>query len=354
MKKHTLEEIYKTTRSSGFQCLSSAYVNNKTKLVWQCQYQHIWSAQPNSIANGSGCPYCCGRRKTLQELNQLAQSRGVQFIGSETRYEWKCRNSHVWIARPHVIKNGKTCPVCFAGIGKEEKCRFVFEQLTGKTFCKTRKALGGLELDGYCKELDMAFEYQGQQHYKEHFWHSKNQSFSQQKERDKEKTRLCQELGIRKINIPYYECKNNSMIANYISKRLEIYKNIDWSKFTGGLSQFEKLIKIASKHNFECLSESYLGATTKLSWKCQHGHIWASTPANIKSGYGCPYCSRKAKKTMNDMHDLAQSRGFSFLSVEYTNVMTKHLWACHKGHEWMARPNCIQQGRGCPKCHVKK
>lgn len=149
-------------------------------------------------------------------------------------------------------------------------------------------------------------------------------------------------------------CKNNSMIVDYISRQLETYKNIDWSKFTGGLSKFEELIEVASKHHFECLSAIYLGATTKLSWECQHGHIWSSTPANIKSGYGCPYCSGKAKKTIADMHYLAKSRGFSFVSTTYTNVMTKHLWTCQSGHEWMARPNCIQQGKGCPKCRLKK
>lgn len=350
-----MQAIHEITKAHKFQCLSSEYINNKTKLIWQCQHRHIWNAQLNSIVCGSGCPYCSGRRKTLKELNNLARTLGIQFVGSETSYKWKCRNSHVWIARPHVIKSGHACPVCFAGVGKEEKCRFVFGQLTGKKFPKTRRILGGLELDGYCKELDMAFEHQGPQHYEEHFWHSKDsQAFSRQKKRDAEKTQLCKELGIRKIDIPHYECKNNLMIVDYISKQLRTHKNINWSKFTGGLSKFEELIEITSKHHFKCLSETYLGATTKLSWKCQHGHTWTSTPANIKSGYGCPHCSGKAKKTINDMHNLAKSRGFSFLSTTYTNVMTKHLWACQSGHEWIARPNCIQQGRGCPKCALKK
>ena len=355
MKKHTINGICELARSYGFECLSSEYINNKTKLTWQCQHQHVWNAQPNSIICGSGCPYCSGRRKTLKELNSLAKLWGIQFVGSETKYQWRCKNSHVWTARPHTIKSGNTCPVCFAGVGKEAKCRFVFEQLTGKRFPKTRKVLGGLELDGYCKELDMAFEHQGPQHYEEHFWHSKdNQSFLKQRKRDEEKTRLCLKLGIRKIDIPHYECKNNSMIVDYISRQLGMSQKIDWSKFTGGLSQFEELIEVASGRGFECLSESYLGATTKLSWKCKHGHIWSSTPANIKTGYGCPHCSRKAKKTVHDMCDLAKSRGFSFLSTEYINVMTKHLWACQNGHQWMARPNCIQQGRGCPECSLKK
>jgi len=58
------------------------------------------------------------------------------------------------------------------------------------------------------------------------------------------------------------------------------------------------------------------------------------------------------RKTIKDMHHLANSRGFQFISFTFTNVSTKHRWKCKNGHEWEAKPNGIQRGDGCPYCHA--
>ena len=56
------------------------------------------------------------------------------------------------------------------------------------------------------------------------------------------------------------------------------------------------------------------------------------------------------KYTVQDMHKLAASRGFEFLSTEYKGVMEKHEWKCQKGDVWSARPSDIKNGGGCPYC----
>lgn len=35
----------------------------------------------------------------------------------------------------------------------------------------------------------------------------------------------------------------------------------------------------------------YVNSSTKISFYCSKGHQWPSTPGDILSGYGCPYCS---------------------------------------------------------------
>ena len=57
-----------------------------------------------------------------------------------------------------------------------------------------------LEFDGYCKELKLAWEYQGRQHYEyiQHF-HKKCDSLQKQQERDSKKRELCKENGITLI-----------------------------------------------------------------------------------------------------------------------------------------------------------
>ena len=46
------------------------YINSKEPIDFQCSEGHVWSAQPNSILNGSGCPYC-SNKKVLIGYNDL-------------------------------------------------------------------------------------------------------------------------------------------------------------------------------------------------------------------------------------------------------------------------------------------
>ena len=48
----------------------------------------------------------------------------------------------------------------------ENETREIIEKLTGMKFLKVSRFLNNkYELDGFCEELSMAFEYQGEQHY---------------------------------------------------------------------------------------------------------------------------------------------------------------------------------------------
>ncbi|KAG3110092.1 hypothetical protein PI124_g7101 [Phytophthora idaei] len=70
-------------------------------------------------------------------------------------------------------------------------------------FKKTRSSfLEGLELDGYCQEISMAFEYAGEQHETEtsHFHRTTNVFY--QLERDALKKFLCEKYGIKLVPIP--------------------------------------------------------------------------------------------------------------------------------------------------------
>ena len=83
---------------------------------------------------------------------------------------WECKNGHTWVSTVFNIKNMDSwCPYCLNK--SEQKCRELFEQITGKKFPKIRPKWlindrgNQMELDGYCEELKIAFEYQGKQHY---------------------------------------------------------------------------------------------------------------------------------------------------------------------------------------------
>jgi rubrerythrin len=58
----------------------------------------------------------------------------------------------------------------------------------------------------------------------------------------------------------------------------------------------EELQQIAARHGGRLLSRFYNNPDVKLTWTCQQGHIWETTPAQIRQGKWCPVCGRASKK----------------------------------------------------------
>jgi len=107
---------------------------------------------------------------------------------------------------------------------------------------------------------------------------------------------------------------------------------------------------LANSRGFQFLSTEFKNTKTKHLWGCEKGHEWNAVFRSIYQGSGCPHC---AVKNIKDAHNLAIFRGFKFLSLEFKNTNTKHLWGCGQGHQWLAKYNDIQQGKGCLHCSGK-
>jgi len=57
--KITIEDIRAFAISKGGECLSNEFINNRTKLQWQCGNGHIWFATRDCVINaGSWCAVC--------------------------------------------------------------------------------------------------------------------------------------------------------------------------------------------------------------------------------------------------------------------------------------------------------
>jgi very-short-patch-repair endonuclease len=95
------------------------------------------------------------------------------------------------------------------------------------SFLKYNKG-SNLELDMYCEELKLAFEYDGAQHRKYvKCFHKTEQVFIQQQERDVWKDVTCKELGITLIRIPdkdgeiCIDCYNPENMETYIKSQIQ-------------------------------------------------------------------------------------------------------------------------------------
>lgn len=205
--------------SRGGMCLSDHYVNSNSRFRWQCAEGHQWQALFRSIVNGgSWCPVCARASPlSLDDAMRVAQQRGgfclsTQYVNSGTRMRWMCKAGHEWCATLNRVKVGGTwCPQCASG-KTEGEVRNIFQTIfLGRSFVRCRPDFlhihGGsrLELDGFCHDLLLAFEYNGEQHYHEdNYWNRMGRStFSAMVQRDKHKIELCKVAGVRLVVIPY-------------------------------------------------------------------------------------------------------------------------------------------------------
>lgn len=86
-------------------------------------------------------------------------------------------------------------------------------------FLKSTLTAKNLQLDGYSETLQLAFEYNGEQHYKfPNFWHKSYDQFIRQVQNDRYKKTLCLHLGITLLIIPY--TVPNGEIPEYIAALL--------------------------------------------------------------------------------------------------------------------------------------
>ena len=102
--------------------------NSGQKVWWQCTEGHEWKTTIGNRNQGSGCPYCSGKRvlkgdNDLQTINPvLAKEWNYEkngklkpedyTINSNKKVWWKCNKGHEWQAVIANRNNGKGCPYC--------------------------------------------------------------------------------------------------------------------------------------------------------------------------------------------------------------------------------------------------
>ena len=219
-----LHDVKQIVRSKGGECLVFSGINTTSRVQVRCGCGYVWWITPKNLKKGRWCPKCSGRLPPRVEVAQeIAKSRGGaclshQVLRSSDVLEWKCRRSHTWFATWANVKNKKSwCPHC-REYRREQECRAIFESLFVKPFPKRKSIFGTrLELDGYCEELGLAFEYNGEQHYRCCKGFSMTAAdLKTVQERDGRKANLCRKHGIDLIVIPYTESKH---LEQYIKGR---------------------------------------------------------------------------------------------------------------------------------------
>lgn len=108
---------------------------------------------------------------------------------------------------------------------------------------------------------------------------------------------------------------------------------------------------LAEERGFDWLGPLPKTTHYKTGWRCPEGHNWEAPYGSIQQGIGCPHCAGKARKTPADYHAIARENSIEWLGPFPKTVLDDTIWGCPNGHEWQARYNSIQQGRGCLQCY---
>lgn len=132
-KDNRIEKIRALAQSKGGILLSTYYINNRTKLLFQCADGHQWGATAASIlCNDSWCPSCAGNQKApdsqLQKAVVRAASMGgeclsTQYVNVDEKLKWRCKHGHEWEASHYSVvgKRQTWCPHCAGKLKSAEE-----------------------------------------------------------------------------------------------------------------------------------------------------------------------------------------------------------------------------------------
>lgn len=110
--------------------------------------------------------------------------------------------------------------------------------------------------------------------------------------------------------------------------------------------------KLAESKGGKFLSPKYSVSGARYEWQCANGHIWQAQHNNIFKGGWCPECAGLKKKSIEECHKLAESKGGKCLSTGYINNSSKLIWECSKGHAFqLSYHGVYTQKRWCKQCN---
>lgn len=392
-----LKDIQDLAASKGGKCLSEEYVNNATHMLFECELGHQWQAVSASIKTGSWCPICAGQFKyAIEDMQKIAEERGGKCLTRSYKsvfspLDWQCKEGHTWSVAPHSVidrenKKGSWCPICSHT-----------QKLTIEQFKEIVNSKGGKCLsEAYVNNRTLlVFECEHG-----HRWQASPSSIKGSKNRE---GTWCPECAIKKRAIkrrmPIEEvrkiaeskggkCLSDTYVNNNTPMLFQCSHGHQWYATASNVKgsndspgtwcptcssskplTIDDFKKIAESRSGECLSDVYINNRTPLQFKCAKGHQWYAHPSNIKdyngkTGSWCPVCgkekSAKARKgTIEEIQEIARSKGGKCLSPVYENNRTPILFECEHGHQWKASADGIKgsnnrPGTWCPKCGIEK
>lgn len=111
--------------------------------------------------------------------------------------------------------------------------------------------------------------------------------------------------------------------------------------------------ELAAKRNGKCLSTNYTNLSTKLRWQCSEGHVWEATSNNIENRNSwCRECNRlrNAASQYEHLKNFCEMHQITIKNSIYVTNNTPMDFHCLNGHVWNSTPRQLKKGFLCPIC----
>jgi hypothetical protein len=357
-----------------------------------------WVVTPHVLSTmGCWCARCANKAlKTIEQARAEVELRGGKllstvYIGANEKLEVQCADGHVfWKSLSKIINHHQWCPRC-AGTHEESLARHYLEHFlelkfdairSRPTWLKEETGIA-LELDGVNEARKVAFEYQGEHHYRQLAHYGK--PVDEVRARDQLKVSAARSRGFLLVVVPSFprnftveQARQHVLaaLAAYVSPdqfaRMQARADSAPKYVRNDPRKLEALRQKAKARGDELLEREYKGFHGQHWFKCRCGDVRLATPANYRRGGGCIECGSKVsvaamraglkartERRRPERHQLlraaAEGCGATLLATTYHGSGAKHDCRCNAcGHVWAARAMCLFAGKGCPACGVKR
>lgn len=359
------------------------YINGNTHIAVKCRVcGNEWKSRPSQLLKGRGC-LKCGRikqadslRKTqeafekeIEEINKNIFVVG-HYINNMTPIEVKCKKcDYVWQSLPGNLLKGQGCPKCakYLHTSFPEQAVFFYVRKSYPDAINGYKGLlaNNMELDVFIPSKRVGIEYDGRA------WHKGSKANTN----EIKKYEACKENSIKLVRIKEFQQESDSLTADLIlyadvtlektlkkvAEMLGVEFDIDlerdrnkiFDQYKNVNSNDEFIKKLSNKNPDVIPLSKYTLSNNKIYCKCKKCSFeWMATPNKLLDGRGCPKCSgRMRKNTKQYIEDLERLNPNIEVIGEYKNSSSPIDVRCKTCcYEWRPIANSLLRGNGCPRC----
>ena len=305
------------------------------KIWWICTHGHEWETRINHRSQGSGCPYCSGRKASpdrnfsvqfpdlTKEWHPTKNGELTAFnvlSGSHKKVWWLCKKGHEWETSIHHRANGTACPFCAGNkVSPESSLATKFPGIANEWNTNKNGKL-------------TPFNFTSGSH-KKVWWLCSNKHEWKATIKSRTEGNGC----------PYCGGKKATPEHNLAVKFPDLVK--EWHPSKNGQIKPNDMMPKSCR---------------KVWWKCDKEHEWEAKIYSRTNGNGCPFCSgRKATinrnlavKFPNLIEEWHSTKNGKLTASDVTPSSGKKVWwFCNQGHEWKTSVRIRTDGKGCPHCY---
>jgi hypothetical protein len=371
-----LEPLKEIAENKGGKCLSEIYQNTYSKLKWRCAEGHTFLMTPTIVKGGAWCQECrriAEREQSLNRLRKLAQKNGgvclsTKYVNDQSKVTFQCAQGHKWTVLAATFYKEQTwCERCtWNKIAEKELQRlnkFVAKKggkCISPTYRNTYTKLKWECARGHKWSMTAKHLLKGQ-------WCKKCRTIdSDLKTRAKFLERLrsyVEKKGgkvLSEVNTKYKARMQCDLGHKWWADPRVVLHRKSWCQkclFLAKTTPFEIFEEIAGKKGGKLLTDkqNYKNGKTSLKWECAEGHKFSSPGDRILIGRWCRQCQYAPKQKYLDKYKmLATKNGGKLLSTVYGGIYKPLVFQCAEGHVWETAAKNVSDGKWCHECTGKK